>query len=224
MEFKYYQCSGGKAVPKNPYDQFVPSKSCINVNWQEFNVFAKENTVSCSEDLSGEYKVEDFNKPIWQFLNVKFEWSNCYQNDPSFSKQHGFSTRQYIELKPVEKQTNKTINEYIMVNSFHCECPKCGEKYDVMPADGTAINKNKNNFKQLEVKQQGGEWISVKDRLPKDQFSVLVWGCYTADCPHRAMEARYRIKGNNIEFRSFDGIKTKNVTHWMPLPSPPKSI
>lgn len=65
-------------------------------------------------------------------------------------------------------------------------------------------------------------WVDVKERLPEiGMFSILVYGSYTADCPRRVMEVHYRRKGNKCEFRSFDGIKTKNVTHYQPLPNPP---
>src|SRR5260221_44957 len=63
------------------------------------------------------------------------------------------------------------------------------------------------------------KWVSVSERLPEDKmFSVLVYGSYTADCPRRSMEVHFYRKGNRYEFRSMDGVRTKNVTHWQPLP------
>jgi len=65
------------------------------------------------------------------------------------------------------------------------------------------------------------EWISVNDRLPEHgMFTILVYGRFTADCPKRVMEVHYYRRGNKCEFRS-NNIKTKDVTHWMPLPEPP---
>jgi len=59
--------------------------------------------------------------------------------------------------------------------------------------------------------QMQPEWISVKERLPEIGVMVLVHrleGYYSVD--------QYRqLHG---EIRSF----MYNVTHWMPLPSPPK--
>ena len=61
------------------------------------------------------------------------------------------------------------------------------------------------------------EWISVKDRLPEDICPVLV-----------------ALEGQNIAFHGFyqdekwwkvgAGTRpfTQKVTHWMPLPQPPK--
>lgn len=58
------------------------------------------------------------------------------------------------------------------------------------------------------------EWISVKDRLPNRKDKVLVFDQY-----------------GNIDvsmfgwtsFDDFDSIETQ-VTHWMPLPEPPREI
>lgn len=65
------------------------------------------------------------------------------------------------------------------------------------------------------------EWISVEDRLPEDRSNVLVvaywherWGVYMGWCaPERA------------EWSVHVGIGDRDdvaVTHWMPLPEPPK--
>lgn len=65
------------------------------------------------------------------------------------------------------------------------------------------------------------DWISVEDRLPEDRSNVLVvaywherWGVYMGWCaPERA------------EWSVHVGIGDRDdvaVTHWMPLPEPPK--
>ena len=55
------------------------------------------------------------------------------------------------------------------------------------------------------------EWISVKDRLPDADGDYLVWNDY-----HKAIVGHYWSKG-----RYFIS-KAVTVTHWMPLPEPPK--
>jgi hypothetical protein len=51
------------------------------------------------------------------------------------------------------------------------------------------------------------EWISVEDRLPEKYQDVLVYRDYSFDIDFVMSEGRFCIDG---------------VTHWMPLPEPPK--
>ena len=61
-----------------------------------------------------------------------------------------------------------------------------------------------------------GEWISVEDRLPEKGQVVLAFGKKSASTgQYRGFERErkfWRWKGNTIRV----------VTHWMPLPEPPK--
>lgn len=59
------------------------------------------------------------------------------------------------------------------------------------------------------------QWISVKDRLPDDEKDVL---CYLGDAILRFTTVGYLLDG---EWRG-DGFPLRYVTHWMPLPEPPK--
>lgn len=63
------------------------------------------------------------------------------------------------------------------------------------------------------------EWISIKDRLPEKNGTVL--GCYVDG----DMEFLVYCKG---EFLSYDEDgyphKASYVTHWMPLPEQPKKV
>ena len=62
------------------------------------------------------------------------------------------------------------------------------------------------------------QWINVKDRLPEIGLRVLTldkWG-------HIHDRSLYRFNSGFLSFRP-DGLKPgKDVTHWMPLPHPPK--
>ena len=63
------------------------------------------------------------------------------------------------------------------------------------------------------------EWISVDDRLPDYFTSVLVW------CPgNKCIYAAYR--NARQEWYTFDDtighVVVNMVTHWMPMPHPPK--
>lgn len=64
-------------------------------------------------------------------------------------------------------------------------------------------------------------WISVNDRLPDFYVGVFVYD----NCSYESTIA-CRIKGNNGGWiwysRMFRPEDVVNVTHWMPLPKPPK--
>lgn len=67
------------------------------------------------------------------------------------------------------------------------------------------------------------DWISVEDRLPEDRRNVLVvaywnerWGVYMGWCaPKRAEWSVHVGIGDRSDVA---------VTHWMPLPEPPKEV
>lgn len=63
------------------------------------------------------------------------------------------------------------------------------------------------------------EWISVKDRLPNEMDDCLVW--YKSKFTYDHIRTACYL-GNN--FFSTSGISHLDftVTHWMPLPEPPK--
>lgn len=64
-----------------------------------------------------------------------------------------------------------------------------------------------------------GEWISVKDRLPEEGKFVLVTGnLYPNKHVGGTMAVSRRI---DVTYWSGFG-RTGNITHWMPLPEPPK--
>ena len=57
------------------------------------------------------------------------------------------------------------------------------------------------------------EWISVKDRLPEPGERVIVArGEKVEQGVYLAVNGWWKVYGTN----------TKSVTHWMPLPEPPK--
>lgn len=64
--------------------------------------------------------------------------------------------------------------------------------------------------------QQIGEWISVKDKLPEEKVKVLI--CLTYGSGKEEIQTSYYVKRT----KSFDHFMNDIITHWMPLPSPPK--
>ena len=64
-----------------------------------------------------------------------------------------------------------------------------------------------------------GEWTSVEDRLPEENVTVL---CYFGDYIGDIMNV-YTYKGDEVwedDYGYFQ--KYEPITHWMPLPEPPK--
>ncbi len=59
------------------------------------------------------------------------------------------------------------------------------------------------------------QWISVKDRLPDDNDRVIAFRPYEAE----VSAYRYCVaRGWSLK----TSISNKGITHWMPLPEPPK--
>ena len=61
------------------------------------------------------------------------------------------------------------------------------------------------------------EWISVEDRLPDTFEPVIV--CRKKGKAERKVEQGHRELN---DWWYVYGTRTKNVTHWMPMPEPPK--
>lgn len=77
----------------------------------------------------------------------------------------------------------------------------------------------------------GSKWISVEDRLPEEEFEEFTeqmdWDVYPCLCTvkNHVSGIRYVAKlfydGSNFVDDEFVRY-TSSVTHWMPLPKPPK--
>jgi len=64
------------------------------------------------------------------------------------------------------------------------------------------------------------DWVSVKDELPEHDALVLV-----TDGEHVTIAEWYQEDGWSLsrEDRAI-GISSSTITHWMPLPAPPKTL
>ncbi len=61
------------------------------------------------------------------------------------------------------------------------------------------------------------EWISVKDRLPKSRFVVLAY-----EKPLNTINMSFYENNSESWIDCDSGYYLNSVTHWMPLPEPPK--
>lgn len=77
------------------------------------------------------------------------------------------------------------------------------------------------------------EWINVNERLPEDDKEVLIYIKH-ADYPCQALytdgywvvsrQVRDTAKDGDMSQPSIPLWATKDITHWMPLPEPPKQL
>ena len=74
-----------------------------------------------------------------------------------------------------------------------------------------------NRIKDIVQEGEKMDWISVKDRLP-DKFQPVII-CRSNKAGEKKVEAGMLDVG---EWWKIYGTRTKSVTHWMPLPEPPK--
>jgi len=68
------------------------------------------------------------------------------------------------------------------------------------------------------------EWISVKDRLPEEQDSVLLMGNIPLYGDTWVHIGYYFHTDNTYYCRDMvENNELPNTSHWMPLPKPPKN-
>ena len=96
----------------------------------------------------------------------------------------------------------------------------------------TVCKRNRDNFRfgvlnnireNIAIMPTVGVWISVKDRLPDESRSVLVYcnNGYITNVHYSKKHQKFNMfdcfdDEDAKEYSAFD-----NVTHWMPLPEPP---
>lgn len=119
-------------------------------------------------------------------------------------------------------------NEITMIwdvqnNGYKAYCPVCGERLMLCDecqhrgAYGSGCDYNSETDTCKYNRHKTIDWISVKDRMPKEWITVLVWTdhglCQTA--AWIGIPGKWRVTWNH------DMIED-SVTHWMPLSKPPK--
>lgn len=134
------------------------------------------------------------------------------------------------EINVLDYDQNISIEEYCHNYStkFNEGCKNFRREYEhmfyAMMAAATFqanIIKNRQLSMEEHANQFKPEWVSVKDRLPEECVHVIIYGRYTSDSPMKANQALYVPKKRKFYQ---EGVISKNVTHWMPLPEPPQII
>ena len=126
-------------------------------------------------------------------------------------RQTRYEYRRYIAIKDYEKRMARTDEEFLAVDdSIVGEIPFCA---DHLIANGVTVQK----------------WIPVTERLPDNDYRKH-WKerhYYLVRLQHGQMRtARYGYKKYDWWVDSHNCVLSKEhhteVTHWMPLPEPPK--
>ena len=91
-----------------------------------------------------------------------------------------------------------------------------GVERDVFARVMSEVAKTLDKVQWCEIEQRS-EWISVKDRLPEDDATYLVYG-------RNGYGIVFAVYYGDGEWLTCDDLTniTRFVTHWMPLPMPPK--
>ena len=92
-----------------------------------------------------------------------------------------------------EKQIEELLNELIRTNGYGTLNAVANHLYNA-------------GYRKI-------EWISVEDALPKPYESVIYYGRETTGFDYMTDDGKWRIS---------TGADPDEVTHWMPLPEPPK--
>jgi hypothetical protein len=110
-------------------------------------------------------------------------------------------------------------------------CEICGESTMSYCAEALASHLLSNGVMFATDTNVGSKWISVEDRLPEKEFEEFTeqmdWDVYPCLCAakNHVSGIRYVAKlfydGSNFVDDEFVRY-TSSVTHWMPLPEPPK--
>lgn len=68
-------------------------------------------------------------------------------------------------------------------------------------------------------KKDAVKWIPVSERLPEADKQVLV---FTAHANVKVARCNFYKNGTEVNWATNDGLGERAITHWMPLPEPPK--
>lgn len=97
---------------------------------------------------------------------------------------------------------------------------QCGAGMDCSACMGNEISRLKERIQELESQAR---WIPVSERLPIEEKDMGK-DCYRIETVivhyYGKTDGCEFVAGNTIDFWS--GFKAEGVTHWMPLPEPPK--
>lgn len=81
-------------------------------------------------------------------------------------------------------------------------------------------NANQKACLDMFAEQDGPEWVACSERMPEDRKAVLVW-CFASDS---LGYAHYSTEGQEWFMPEPQPAGYSHISHWMPLPGPPKGV
>jgi hypothetical protein len=126
--------------------------------------------------------------------------------------------------KLIELICDGTLKTEICTTDTHLECETCKGDcgYCTILADHLIANDVRLETKQaIETSDKSKRWIPVTERLPERGKYILL--SYDKNCRNPTRHAKNTMAVGRYDYGVFlvEGCSV-NVTHWMPLPEPPK--
>lgn len=116
---------------------------------------------------------------------------------------------------PVE--IKMALNHCSEIAEGKTKCSECVYFKDGRGWCSTAITRDALAYIQ-QLEEQQPRWISVKERLPENGQKIIA--AFRGSGGQVADQARY--SNGEFDFASWAYVWADNITHWMPLPEPPK--
>ena len=121
----------------------------------------------------------------------------------------------------MDKSVENILNRITEVEYYAGRCDLTGKKCLDFPQ--TLVNDikyilNKQNEEIKRLKDQQPKWIPVEERLPEDHENVLIF-----DKKWGILIGWHMTWTNSDGWGTTEPKRTTEITHWMPLPEPPKA-
>lgn len=120
-------------------------------------------------------------------------------------------------------KTHEEIKKTLECYADYAPCGECPCRLEVDSCIGMIAQDALSYIQQLESQiadlgKKVPRWIGVKERLPKDGQKVIA--AFRNEEGMIVDQTRY--SNGEFDFANWAYVWDENITHWMPLPQPPK--
>lgn len=120
-----------------------------------------------------------------------------------------FHIRTLAILTPIERPAKNCVHSYVLNIEGHFECEWCGEP----------------KVAEASENSEKDGWISVKEIVPHERTKAVL--VFNGDAPiynQCVSQATWYSQSNSFIREDKSDIYLGTITHWMPLPKPPKIL